>query len=53
MVVGHTVQRDGMIHTRCDNHLYFIDVGMSRAYLNSLAYLEFKKDEKEIWARYS
>ncbi|ORX42307.1 Metallo-dependent phosphatase [Piromyces finnis] len=52
MVVGHTVQRDGQIHTRCNNQLYFIDVGMSMAYQNTLAYLEFKKDEKEIWAKY-
>jgi len=53
MVVGHSIQRDGKIHTRCDNHLYFIDVGMSKAYFNTLAYLEFKKDEKEIWAKYN
>jgi len=51
MIVGHTIQEDGQIHTKCNNQLYFIDVGMSIAYLNSLAYLEMK-DNGEIWAKY-
>eukprot|EP00833_Pecoramyces_ruminatium_P000354 jgi/Orpsp1_1/1174386/evm.model.c7180000049905.1 len=52
MIVGHTIQRDGQIHTRCDNHVIFIDVGMSRAYSNTLAYLDIKKEDNGIWARY-
>jgi len=53
MVVGHTVQQNGQINTRCNDHIYFVDVGMSRAYFNTMAYLEFKKDGNEIWAKYN
>mmetsp|Transcript_22212 Transcript_22212/g.61633 ORF Transcript_22212/g.61633 Transcript_22212/m.61633 type:complete len:490 (-) Transcript_22212:109-1578(-) len=37
MVVGHTVQEDGRVHTRCNDLLHLIDVGMARVYLGSLA----------------
>ena len=45
MVVGHTVQEDGKILSRCPDpsgqpRLFVIDVGMSRAYLGNLAALE-------------
>jgi hypothetical protein len=45
MVVGHTIQEDGSILTRCPGptgqpRLFVIDVGMSRAYLGHLAALE-------------
>ena len=32
MVMGHTTQRDGQIHSRCDGTLYAIDTGISRHY---------------------
>ena len=28
MVMGHTVQRDGMIHTRCGGKAVLIDIGI-------------------------
>ncbi len=32
MVVGHTVQEDGKIHTRCDGRIVLIDTGISAHY---------------------
>ena len=32
MVMGHTTQRDGQIHSRCDGTLFAIDTGISRHY---------------------
>ncbi|KAL0088536.1 Metallo-dependent phosphatase-like protein [Phycomyces blakesleeanus] len=32
IVVGHTVQRDGKIHTRCDGKVVLIDIGISYVY---------------------
>eukprot|EP00873_Tetraselmis_striata_P044889 jgi/Tetstr1/465153/TSEL_009876.t2 len=37
MVIGHTVQADGRLHTRCGGRLHLIDVGISRAYLGATA----------------
>ncbi|ORX90668.1 Metallo-dependent phosphatase [Basidiobolus meristosporus CBS 931.73] len=44
MVVGHTTQRDGKVLTRCNGLYYVIDVGISRAYGNSMAALEINGD---------
>jgi len=41
MVVGHTVQRDGVIKVRCGGRLAVIDVGISRAYGGRLAAWEW------------
>lgn len=40
MVVGHTVQEDGRIHTRCQGKVVLIDVGISSFYGGHLAALE-------------
>ncbi|KAJ9075874.1 hypothetical protein DSO57_1031536 [Entomophthora muscae] len=40
MVVGHTVQEDGRIHTRCQGKVILIDVGISAVYGGHLAALE-------------
>lgn len=40
MVVGHTVQEDGRIHTRCQGKVILIDVGISSYYGGHLAALE-------------
>jgi len=52
MVVGHTVQENGKINTRCNNQLVLIDVGLSQAYGGNFAYLEIFNDENEVWAVY-
>ncbi|KAK9762090.1 hypothetical protein K7432_012501 [Basidiobolus ranarum] len=44
MVVGHTTQRNGKVLTRCNGLYYVIDVGISRAYGNSIAALEINGD---------
>lgn len=53
MVVGHTVQENRKINTRCGNKFLLIDVGMSEFYGGAFAYLEFLNDKNEIWAVYS
>ncbi|ORX57791.1 Metallo-dependent phosphatase [Piromyces finnis] len=53
MVVGHTVQENGKINTRCDGKFLMIDVGMSSFYGGGFAYLEIMNDGNEIWAVYS
>ncbi|OUM64873.1 hypothetical protein PIROE2DRAFT_31150, partial [Piromyces sp. E2] len=40
MVIGHTVQDFGEIHTRCDNKLILIDLGLSRCISDTFGYLE-------------
>ena len=42
MVVGHTVQAEGRIASRCDGRLHAIDVGLSKAYGSHLAVWESK-----------
>ncbi|KAF7722758.1 hypothetical protein EC973_002712 [Apophysomyces ossiformis] len=45
MVLGHTVQRDGQIHTRCDDKVVLIDVGISYVYGGHRAALEIEGDQ--------
>ncbi|KAI0244574.1 hypothetical protein L0F63_006749, partial [Massospora cicadina] len=40
MVMGHTFQEDGQIHTRCQGKVILIDVGISSHYGGHLAALE-------------
>ena len=40
MVVGHTVQDDGLINQRCNGQLLLIDVGISEVYGRHAAALE-------------
>lgn len=44
VVVAHTVSKTGRIQTRFDGRVVMIDVGMSPAYLGSLAALEITRD---------
>jgi hypothetical protein len=44
VVVAHTVSKTGRIQTRFDGRVVMIDVGMSPAYLGSLAALEVAED---------
>lgn len=45
MVVGHTVQRDGLIHTRCDGKLVLIDIGISKVYGRHRGALEIRGND--------
>ncbi|KAI9255719.1 Metallo-dependent phosphatase-like protein [Phascolomyces articulosus] len=45
MVMGHTVQRDGMIHTRCGGKAVLIDIGISHVYGGHFGSLEIVDDE--------
>lgn len=40
MVVGHTVQHDGAIHTRCGGKVILIDIGISKVYGGNKGALE-------------
>ena len=40
LVVGHTVQEDGKIHTRCDGRVVLIDTGISAHYGTRMSSLE-------------
>ncbi|KAG1046407.1 hypothetical protein G6F46_001840 [Rhizopus delemar] len=42
MVVGHTVQHDGRIHTRCGGKVVLIDVGISTVYGGNKGALEIR-----------
>ena len=53
MVVGHTVQSDGKIHTRCNHQLYLIDVGICSFYGSKSAALEIIGDDiKALYPRW-
>ncbi len=41
MVVGHTVQKDG-VTSACGQHVWRVDVGMSRAYGGPIQVLEIE-----------
>ncbi|RCI03710.1 hypothetical protein CU098_012870, partial [Rhizopus stolonifer] len=43
MVVGHTVQHDGAIHTRCGGKVVLIDIGISSAYGGQKGALEIRE----------
>ncbi|KAI8149538.1 Metallo-dependent phosphatase-like protein [Fennellomyces sp. T-0311] len=45
MVMGHTVQRDGRIHTRCNGKIVLIDIGISKVYGGHYGALEIMGDE--------
>ncbi|KAI9492370.1 Metallo-dependent phosphatase-like protein [Zychaea mexicana] len=45
MVMGHTVQRDGFIHTRCGGKAVLIDIGISHVYGGHYGALEIVGDE--------
>ncbi|KAG1087935.1 hypothetical protein G6F42_020438 [Rhizopus arrhizus] len=51
MVVGHTVQHDGAIRTRCNGKIILIDIGISRAYNSGKGALEIRG--KEVSALYA
>jgi len=53
MVIGHTVQDQGKINTKCNNRLILIDIGLSSYYGNYFGYIEFLNETKEIWAIYN
>ncbi|ORX69345.1 Metallo-dependent phosphatase [Anaeromyces robustus] len=53
MVIGHTVQDQGKINSKCNNRLILIDIGLSDYYGSYFGYLEFLKETKEIWAIYN
>ncbi|CEP18730.1 hypothetical protein [Parasitella parasitica] len=42
MVVGHTVQHDGAIRTRCNGKIILIDIGISRTYNGGKGALEIR-----------
>ncbi|KAI8336139.1 Metallo-dependent phosphatase-like protein [Chlamydoabsidia padenii] len=45
MVMGHTVQRDGVIRTRCDGKIILIDIGISWVYGGFVGALEIIGDQ--------
>ena len=45
MIMGHTVQRDGRIHTRCNGKIVLIDIGISHVYGGNFGALEIMGDE--------
>ncbi|KAG2186220.1 hypothetical protein INT43_002658, partial [Umbelopsis isabellina] len=45
MVMGHTVQHDGKVHSRCDGKAILLDVGISKAYGRNRAALEIIGDK--------
>ena len=47
MVMGHTTQRDGQIHSRCNGTLFAIDTGISRHYGEHPSALRLKGDTVE------
>ncbi|KAI8975483.1 Metallo-dependent phosphatase-like protein [Mycotypha africana] len=50
MVMGHTVQRDGIIRTRCGGKIVLIDVGISKAYGGYRGALEIQGND--VYALY-
>ena len=50
MIMGHTTQRDGKVHTRCDGRLIAIDTGISRHYGENVAAIRI--DENGVTALY-
>jgi hypothetical protein len=42
IVVGHTVQHDGRVHTRCGGKIILIDIGISNAYGGRKGALEIR-----------
>jgi len=53
MIVGHIVQDYGEIHTKCNNKLIYIDIGLSSYLGNFFGYLEILTDKNEVWAIYN
>ncbi|ORX72572.1 Metallo-dependent phosphatase [Anaeromyces robustus] len=53
MVVGHTVQKDGLIKTKCDNKLVVVDIGITASYGSHFGYLEINRKNNEFWAIYN
>lgn len=54
MVVGHTVQHDGAIHTRCGGKIILIDIGISSAYGGRKGALEIQgNDVQALYATYN
>jgi hypothetical protein len=50
MVVGHTTQRDGLVHTRCGGRLAVVDVGISHVYGGHLGALEIRgRDARALY----
>jgi hypothetical protein len=47
MVMGHTTQRDGQIHSRCNGVLFAIDTGISRHYGEHPSALRIYKNRVE------
>lgn len=45
MVMGHTVQRDGQIRTRCNGKAVLIDIGISWVYGGHVGALEIIGDQ--------
>jgi len=52
MIIGHTVQNYGEIHSRCNGKLILIDIGLSYCYGSYFGYVEIKNDVNEVWAVY-
>jgi hypothetical protein len=51
MVVGHTVQHDGAIHTRCGGKMILIDIGISKVYGGNKGSLEIRGND--VYALYA
>lgn len=51
MVVGHTVQHDGEIHTRCGGKMILIDIGISNVYGGNKGSLEIRGND--VYALYA
>jgi hypothetical protein len=45
MVMGHTVQRDGEIRTRCNGKIILVDIGISWVYGGFVGALEIIGDQ--------
>ena len=50
MVVGHTIQRDFQVHSKCNGQIILGDTAISSAYGGAMSFIEY--DGSEVKARY-
>jgi hypothetical protein len=50
LVVGHTIQRDFQVHSKCHGQIILGDTAISSAYGGAMSYIEY--DGSEVKARY-
>ena len=48
MVVGHTIQRDFHVHTRCDGQIVLGDTAISSVYGGTMSYMEHANGEVKV-----